>query len=165
MRALFIWQLQLPLTVPAAVTISDSLIIPLSLSLSLSISFPLSGLASCPSAVTVTVNVAIHIKIIVCRRTFTTRNGSPGNPGDAAADFCRRFDCHKMILKMQFGQKCARLLPRSLGLSNGIATLSATSLPSSPLLHSPLLLPLKRYALGNTHLQIAFPSGCPVSSP
>lgn len=125
----------------------------------------LSGLASCPSPVTVTVNVAIHIKIIVCRRTFITRNGSPGSPGNpaggAAADFCLRFDCHKMILKMQFGQKCARLLPRSLGLSNGIATLSATSL-SSP---SPLLLPLKRYALGNTHLQIAFPTGCPVSSP
>lgn len=157
MRALFIWQLQLPLTVPAAVTVSDSL--------SYSLSLYLSGLASCPSPVTVTVNVAIHIKIIVCRRTFITRNGSPGSPGNpaggAAADFCLRFDCHKMILKMQFGQKCARLLPRSLGLSNGIATLSATSL-SSP---SPLLLPLKRYALGNTHLQIAFPTGCPVSSP
>lgn len=32
MRALFIWQLQLPLTVPAAVTVSDSLSYSLSLS-------------------------------------------------------------------------------------------------------------------------------------
>lgn len=87
MRALFIWQLQLPVTVTVTLLQALPLVTApgcLSLSLSPWVEPPQ---PSCPpglffTRITVTFNVAIHIKIIVCRRTFITRSGSPGNPGN-----------------------------------------------------------------------------------
>lgn len=114
MRALFIWQLQLPVTVLQAlplVTAPGFRVFSASLSLFL-LGLPKRAVHPVSSCrITVTVNVAIHIKIIVCRRTFITRNGSRGNPGNKTPSLptSARFDCQQMILKMQFGQKCARL--------------------------------------------------------